>query len=569
MCAAGKAPRGTEVGWDRKAGEGCRLPAYAALYRSWRPRRLADVAGQEHVTRTLLNALRQGHPAHAYLFCGPRGTGKTSTARILAAALNCEHPQDGDACGSCESCQAVAQDRLIDVQEIDAASHRQVDDVRALRERVGYVPAAGRHKVYILDEVHMLTEASWNTLLKTLEEPPAHTTFILCTTDPRKVLPTVVSRCQRFDFRRLSQEEIATRLREVCGAEGISADADAVASVARRADGSLRDALAILDQLTAYVAPPGAITARDVAAVTGSADEDTVAALIQAAERGDAPGVFRGVERLYADGKDMAQVGRDLTAALRDRLVALPAGGRGATGLGPEAAWLLRAISVLSEADGHMRRWPQPRLVLEVALLQLMPGESAAVRPAGPSEPRAVSGRRAVPEAAPTASTASAPAAPRPAAPVPVATAPTAPDPVGPAPVAGPFWDRLLEELRAVDAPSAGHLTEAVPQDAGGGVLRVRFPSGMQAALAERARARVGEIAARLQGRPVRVEFTGPEASDVGPAPTRGSGSRDRAAAVPRRPPPAEPPRAGDPEEAFQRAVSLFDGTPVAWDPEA
>ncbi len=546
---------------DRR-GEGCCLPAYAALYRSWRPRRLADVAGQEHVTRTLLNALRQGHPAHAYLFCGPRGTGKTSTARILAAALNCDHPNDGDACGACESCQAVAHDRLIDVQEIDAASHRQVEDVRALRERVGYVPAAGRHKVYILDEVHMLTEASWNTLLKTLEEPPPHTTFILCTTDPRKVLPTVVSRCQRFDFRRLGQEEIAARLHEVCAAEGIAAEPDAVASVARRADGSLRDALAVLDQLTAYVAPPAAITARDVAAVTGSADEDTVAALLQAAEGGDAAGVFRGVERLYADGKDMAQVGRDLTAALRDRLASQPAG-RGSAGLGPEAAWLLRSMAVLAEADGHMRRWPQPRLVLEVALLQMMPGQAPAERPADAGE-LAAAGR------APQRAPAPAPRVP----PAPVAAPAAAPpaEPVAPVPAGAvaPFWDRLLEELRAVDAPSAGHLAEAVPQEAGAGVLRVRFPSAMQAALAERARARVGEIARRLQAGPVRVEFVGP-APEAGPGaagavPAGGPGTRGRAPAAARRPAPGAPPRAADAEEAFQRAIGLFEGTPVAWD---
>ena len=366
------------------------MPAYTALYRQWRPHRFAEMVGQEHVTRTLRNALRHGSVAHAYLFCGPRGTGKTSAARILAAALNCERATDGDPCMACDTCRQIAEDRLLDVQEIDAASNRQVDDVRALRETVGYAPAAGRHKVYILDEVHMLTEASWNTLLKTLEEPPPATTFILCTTDPRHVLGTVISRCQRFDFRRLTSEEIEGQLAAVCIAERIAATPEALAAIARRADGGLRDALAILEQALAFAAKDSLLPVH-VAAVLGAADDETAGALLNAAVAGDGAVVFSQVQALYAEGRDMAQVCRDLLETLRDRIV--EAMGTGTSTQGRDGShgggrvpltsanleWLLHTVELLAQAEGQMRRSAQPRLLLEVALLRAMADTRDAV----------------------------------------------------------------------------------------------------------------------------------------------------------------------------------------------
>lgn len=503
------------------------MPVYAALYRAWRPRRLADVIGQEHVTRTLRNALRQGHAAHAYLFCGPRGTGKTSTARILAAALNCEQPEDGDACGQCERCREVAGDRLIDVQEIDAASHRQVEDIRALRETVAYAPAAGRHKVYILDEVHMLTDASWNTLLKTLEEPPPATSFVLCTTDPRKVLATVVSRCQRFDFRRLGVEEIVARLQEVCSAEGIAASAGALTAIARRSDGGLRDALSILDQATAYVSQ-GEISAGDIARIVGAAEEEAVERVLGACEQGDARAVLLELEALYADGRDMAQVARDLLGALRDRLSRLVDGASGDRG---RLQWHLRAISVLAEAEGNMRRWSQPRLVLEIALLQLCGGAGAGAAPAHASAPARAPAAKERPQGH-AAAGASRPGGGPSAAGRPSGTGAGVPGPTGagaratdgspeasaaPAPAAdaGEFagdaaatWAAVVEAIRAEQPMKQVGLIDAKVAGISKGVLRLAVPDAFLQIAGSR-RDLVEQVWQRISGRPIRVEFVG------------------------------------------------------------
>jgi DNA polymerase-3 subunit gamma/tau len=342
--------------------------AYRALYRAWRPRRFGDLVGQEHVARTLRNAVSQGRVAHAYLFCGPRGTGKTSAARILAQAVNCDGPRDGEPCGACPSCRRVEDEQFLDIIEIDAASNRGIDEMRDLREKVRYAPGSGRCKVYIVDEVHMLTEHAWNAFLKTLEEPPERTVFVLATTDPHKVPLTVLSRCQRFDFRRLTAEQIASRLARVCRGEGLAVAPDALAAIARRSEGGMRDALSLLDQGLSYAGD--ALTAADVALIAGAAEEEVVERLLACVATGDAAAVLAEVERLYLAGRDLSVVARDLAQGARGRLVASLKEG------GATADLWLRGAELLADVELAVRRTAQPRLLVEVTLLRWLRGAS-------------------------------------------------------------------------------------------------------------------------------------------------------------------------------------------------
>ncbi len=293
--------------------------APASLYRRHRPRTFGDVVGQDHVVRTLRNAIEQGKVHHAYLFVGSRGTGKTSMAKILAASLNCAGGPTVQPCGECESCVAIASANSLDVIEMDAASNNSVDDIRDLRERVSFAPVSGRHKVYILDEAHMLSTAAWNAFLKTLEEPPPHTIFVLATTEANKVLPTVVDRCHRFDFSRPSVPQIAAVVRRVADAEDIEIGDEAAALVARSATGSFRDALGTLEQLVAYSGR--SVAFEDVLAVLGAADADLVFGAVDAVAAGAAREALLASARLAESGRDLGRFFGDLEAHARALMV--------------------------------------------------------------------------------------------------------------------------------------------------------------------------------------------------------------------------------------------------------
>jgi len=354
-----------------------------SLYRRHRPGSFDEVVGQQHVVRTLRNAVEQGKVHHAYLFVGSRGTGKTSMAKILARSLNCERGGPTvTPCGECESCTTIAAGSSIDVIEMDAASNRSVDDVRDLRERVAYAPTGGRWKVYILDEAHMLTKEAWNAFLKTLEEPPPNTVFVLATTEAHKVMPTIADRCQRFDFQRPSLEQISEVLNRVAAAEGIEAEDAAVAMIARSASGSFRDALGTLDQLVAFGG--NQVKLADVLELLGAADAELLFDAVDAVIAEDPKGVLLGVEKMARSGRDPAQFARDLLAHLRHLLVTQTVGevpntfvvtatdaerlSAQASAIG--AATLVRTIDELANALTSVREGDDARMAVEIALLK-------------------------------------------------------------------------------------------------------------------------------------------------------------------------------------------------------
>jgi DNA polymerase III subunit gamma/tau len=294
--------------------------ASQVFYRKWRSQTLSELVGQSHVTQTLLNALKNGNISHAYLFCGPRGTGKTSTARILAKAVNClTNNGRGEPCNNCVMCRAIMEDRAMDVIEIDAASNRGIDDIRDLREKVNYAPAQARRKVYIIDEFHMLSKDASNALLKTLEEPPPHVIFILATTEAHKVLPTILSRCQHFDFHRLSRADVASQLSKVCAGEKITIEAKSLQLIARSTTGSLRDALNLLEQLTTYYGPEVTFTqVQTMLGITGDARAKEIVKHIMQRDLSAGMAALIGVNN---DGLDLRQFNRELVEYLRGLLL--------------------------------------------------------------------------------------------------------------------------------------------------------------------------------------------------------------------------------------------------------
>lgn len=293
--------------------------SYTALYRKWRPLVFEDVVEQEHVVRTIKNTVKSERIGHAYLFCGTRGTGKTTMAKIFARAINCLNTKDGDPCNECEICKGILSDSILDVVEIDAASNNSVDNIREIRDEVVYAPSQARYKVYIIDEVHMLSAGAFNALLKTLEEPPAHVVFILATTDPHKLPATILSRCQRFDFKKITPGSIAGRVKIIASASGVILEDDAALLIARLADGAMRDALSILDQCIS--AGNNNISHQNVLDVIGIVSDDFIAEIVDYIKDKNVEGLVNGVEKLSSNGRDILRFASDLVLYFRNLLL--------------------------------------------------------------------------------------------------------------------------------------------------------------------------------------------------------------------------------------------------------
>ncbi|MFC1987519.1 DNA polymerase III subunit gamma/tau [Chloroflexota bacterium] len=318
------------------------------FYRKWRPQTLAEVVGQEPITQTLRNALSSGRVSHAYLFCGPRGTGKTSTARILAKAVNCLTNGNGEPCNTCSMCQAITEAKALDVIEIDAASNTGVDDIRSLREKVNYAPNQARYKVYIIDEVHMLSTSAANALLKTLEEPPPHVIFVLATTEAHKILPTILSRCQRFDFRRLSQADVISKLTNICSTEGIQIEPEALRLITKSATGSLRDAENLLEQLTTYYGTE--IGLQQVQATLGITGDWRAKELVKHIINNDITAGVTTINSVNIDGLDLRQFNLELVEYLR-ALLLIKTGSDEAVDLTPEDIAELKDLAAGASLD--------------------------------------------------------------------------------------------------------------------------------------------------------------------------------------------------------------------------
>lgn len=358
--------------------------AHKALYRRFRPRRFEDLKGQEVVATVLKNQVSAGEPSHAYLFSGPRGTGKTSTAKILACALNCLNPKDGEPCLECENCKAALEDAMIDIIEMDAASNNSVENARDIRDKAGLLPAKGKYKVYIIDEVHMLSIGAFNALLKTLEEPPSYVIFILATTEAHKIPVTILSRCQRYDFRRISQETILKRLQDLMEQEHVEAEEKALRYVARKGDGSMRDSLSLLDQCIAFYMGE-TLTYDRVLDVLGAVDTEVFSELLDHILKDRITDSIALLDRLILDGRDLTQFVSDFTWYLRNLMLIkasddmediLDVSTENLAQLKKEAAVirsdsLMRYIRIFSELSGTIRYAVNKRVMLEMALIKL------------------------------------------------------------------------------------------------------------------------------------------------------------------------------------------------------
>jgi DNA polymerase-3 subunit gamma/tau len=501
--------------------------SYQVLARKWRPRKFAELVGQEHVVRALTNALDSGRMHHAYLFTGTRGVGKTTIARIFAKSLNCERGESADPCGECSVCTAVDAGRFVDLLEIDAASNTGVDDVREVIENAQYAPARGRFKVYLVDEVHMLSKPAFNALLKTLEEPPPHVKFLLATTDPQKLPVTVLSRCLRFNLKRLLPDQIAGQMRHILGAEHIEYEDPAIAELARAADGSLRDGLSLLDQAIAYGG--GSLKADEVRAMLGSVERGQVLGLLDALAVGDGQALMAECARIASFSPDFGSVLDDLAAALhRIQLLQLVPGYRPDANDGDNSGLIGLAERMTAEdvqlyyqiATGGRRDLalaPDTRTGFEMALLRML-----AFRPSDDATPVAASGGQRsapapqprAPQAAPTPAAAPAPQSERPpaafAAPTPSHAPVTPPAPAHRVASAGglPDWEALIQ--RADLRGPLGQLAQnsALHGREGNTLVLALQPSYMHLAVEPM----VGQMADRLSevlGEPIKLRFIG------------------------------------------------------------
>ena len=443
---------------------------YRALYRKWRPQRFEDVVGQRAIVTALKNQITAGRVGHAYLFTGVRGTGKTSCAKIFAKAVNCLHPHDGDPCCQCEICRGIDNGSILDVVEMDAASNNGVDDIRDLRDETAYTPSACQYKVYIIDEVHMLSTAAFNALLKTLEEPPAHVIFILATTEIQKVPATILSRCQRYDFTRIGPEDIARRVEYIAGEEQLELTADGAELIARLADGALRDALSILDTCAGVTAKIDADVVRRMAGVT---DRSYLFRISDAIEAQDGAAALAQLAQLRQQSVDVKRLTEELIAHYRAlMLAALPGGQALLSGVSPEEEQqylekgpqlgqreAIRAIRALGNALEHMTRGSDQRIELELALFSLSEPPQTVAAAAQPAARPAV----AVPEA--PQPFAAAPVQPFASAPPPAAAAPPATPaaPEAPQPEPAPVAAAPAPEVQTAPAPP--ETPAPVPED--------------------------------------------------------------------------------------------------------
>jgi len=582
-----------------------------ALYRRYRSARFADLIGQEHIAQTMLNEVRAGSLAHAYLFAGIRGTGKTSTARILARAVNCLDPRDGEPCNECAACVEILGGGAVDVLEIDAASNRGIDEMRDLRDKVKFLPASLRRKVYIIDEAHMLTTEAWNAFLKTLEEPPPHVLFVLATTEPHKVPETVRSRVQRFDFRRVDRAAIARHLARIAAAEDAAVDEAALDLVARAGQGSVRDALSLLDQALASGERP--VTVATVRRALGLADPAVVRDLLTSLASGDAAGAMRAVNAAFEAGADSRQLLREAARLARAaELVAIGYAEGAELGADDEAlcrelatvarqGFWVEALDRFAEAEANLRQQVDARLTVEVAVLRLAHSSAPATPPAAPvpappppraatppapppqraavapaSPPPGPGPALAVPPPAPPAS----PSAPSPAAQTasqPAAPAPAAPEPpvapvrhVDPPPSAGTAmgpppaeladwlarWPSLIDLVKSRDVMLAGVLRDCKPIDAAPGRLVIGTPFGFHREQLDTRREKLARAVADFAGSPVTVETDHVAQSQPGVGGDATAGPDDEAT-------PNGGEQASPPQDPTQVVLGTFPGSRI------